>query len=79
MNSKQALVEIMKLRGYNNTTLAAKMGYAHPSGISERLRGKLDMRVDVLVKLIEAMDCELVIRSTLKDKVEWVVSEKEEG
>ena len=77
MNSKQALSNIMKLRGHTNASLAAKMGYAHPSGISERLRGKQDMRVDVLVKLLKAMDCELIIRSTLKDKAEWVVSEED--
>lgn len=77
MNSKQALSEIMKLRGHTNSSLASKMGYAHPSGISERLRGKQDMRVDVLVKLLKAMDCELIIRSTLKDKTEWIVSEED--
>ena len=75
MNSKQAVAEVMKERGYNNTSLAAKLGYAHPSGISERLRGKQDMRVDVLVKLLEALDCQLVIRSKLNDKKEWLVSE----
>lgn len=32
------------------------------------------MNVAVLVKFLEAMDCELVIRSTLSDKSEWVVT-----
>ena len=77
MNSKQAVAQIMKDRGYNNTTLSTKLGYAHPSGISERLRGKQDMRVDVLVKLLEVLDCQLVIKSSLDDKKEWLISDSD--
>lgn len=36
------------------------------------------MNVAVLVKFLEAMDCELVIRSTLADKSEWVVTGDEQ-
>lgn len=32
------------------------------------------MNVAVLVKFLEAMDCELVIRSTLADKSEWTIT-----
>ncbi|MEA5051418.1 MAG: hypothetical protein VB021_08135 [Oscillospiraceae bacterium] len=78
MKSKQIVSEIMKMRGFTNTALAEKLKYPAASGVSERLRGKQDMRVDTLVKFLEAMDCELVIRSTLKDKSEWEVGREVE-
>lgn len=73
MNGKKTVVEIMKVRGFTNELLSKKLGYKTTSGVSERLRGVQDMRVDTLVKFLEQMDCELVIRSTTKDKLEWKV------
>lgn len=29
--------------------------------------------------MVEAMDCEVIVRSTLKDKSEWVMKQKEEA
>lgn len=31
------------------------------------------MRIDTLMEMVEAMDCEVVVRSTLKDKSEWIM------
>ena len=73
MNGKKTVVEIMKARGFTNELLSKKLGYKTASGVSERLRGVQDMRVDTLVKFLEQMDCELIIRSTTKDKKEWKV------
>lgn len=78
MNAKQIVSEIMKKRGFTNTALAAKLNYPTASGVSERLRGKQDMRVDTLAKFVGAMDCEVVIRSKLSDKSEWVIDLKQE-
>lgn len=75
MNSKKIVKEVMKQRGHTYESLATKLGMKNPSGVSERLRGTTEMRVDTLIKLLAEMDCELVIRSTIpKDKSEWVVS-----
>ena len=74
MRAKDIVSIIMKMRGHSCRSLAEKLKYAHPSGVSQRLRGAGDMNVAVLVKFLEAMDCELVIRSTLADKSEWTVS-----
>lgn len=74
MNSKNIVREIMKQRGHTYESLANKLGFAKPSGISERLRGTTEMRVDTLIKLLVAMDCELVIHSNVGDKEKWVVS-----
>lgn len=74
MRAKDIVSCVMKLRGHSCRSLAEKLKYPHPSGVSQRLRGEGDMNVAVLVKFLEAMDCELVIRSTLADKSEWTVT-----
>jgi transcriptional regulator with XRE-family HTH domain len=73
MNAKPIVAEIMKKRGFTNSALATKLNYPTASGVSERLRGKQDMRVDTLAKFLDAMDCEVIIRSKLSDKLEWKV------
>ena len=75
MECKNVIREIMKLRGFSNKTLAESIGYKTASGVSERLRG--NMRVDVLVKMLDAMNCELVVKSKLADKSQWVITEEE--
>lgn len=76
MRAKKIIAERMKERGYTLELFSKKCGYKTISGISERLRpGKRDMQIDVFLKMLEQLDCELVVRSTLKDdKKEWVVS-----
>ena len=80
MNSKDTVKEIMKARGHNYRTLAEKLGYTNQkgealaSGVSERLRGTQEMRVDTLVKFLEALDCELVIKSKTADRQEWTIT-----
>ena len=74
MKAKDIVSCVMKMRGHSCRSLSEKLKYPHPSGVSQRLRGNGDMNVAVLIKFLEAMDCELVIRSTLADKSEWVVT-----
>lgn len=63
--------EIMKLRGYSNLSLATKLGKSTASAVSNPLSREKGMRIDTLVDMVEAMDCEVIVRSTLKDKTEW--------
>ena len=86
MNAKNTVREIMKARGHNYRTLATKLGYvdksgkALASGVSERLRGAQEMRVDTLIKFLAELDCKLVIKSTTADKQEWEITlEEKEG
>lgn len=81
MNSKETVKELMKVRGHSCATLAKKLGYINKndgkplaSGVSERLRGSQEMRVDTLIAFLNALDCELVIRSNTTDKTEWVIT-----
>ena len=69
MNEKEIVRDIMKTLDINQTELAERTGYKAASGISEILNRK-GMRVDILLKLINAMGCEVVVRS--KD-CEWVI------
>lgn len=76
MNAKTAVTEVIEDRQITRAYLAQKLGYSTISAVTERLKAssKNDMRVDTLVKFLEAMDCTLVIRSNLKDKKEWVIT-----
>lgn len=80
MNSKNTVKEIMKLRGHNLRTLAKKLGYVSQdgdvlhTGVANRLSGAQEMRVDTLIKFLDALDCELVIKSKTTDKQEWTIT-----
>ena len=74
MNGIEIVNEIMKQKGVTRAALAERLGYAHPSGVSERLRGLQDMRADTLAKFLDALDCELVVRSKSGDGKEWIVT-----
>ena len=74
MTGKEVVEKVMKLRGMSSPVLAAKLGYSHPSGVTERLRGVQDMRADTLAKFLAEMDCEIVIRSKLDDRSKWVIN-----
>ena len=76
MNSKQIVAEVMNLRGWSQKKLAEKLGYATATGVANRLNGKntKDLNVDTLVKFLSLMECEVVVRSTTKDKREWKIT-----
>ena len=69
---KEIIREVMNAKGFTNALLAEKCGYNTPSGVSTKFERKT-MNVDTLIKFLEAMDCELVIRSKTTDKSEWVL------
>ena len=63
MQDQQMIIrKMMKLKGYTLKIIAEKCGCKYRSNISEMLRSK-NMRVDNLIRILSAMDCELVIRS----------------
>ena len=73
MNEKQIIRELISLRDYNQSILAEKAGLKRQSNVGEMLRSK-NLRVDNLIRLLNAMDCDLVVKSRLKDKREWEVT-----
>ena len=63
LNTGAIIKSAMAEKGYTYAALAEKCGYATAAGVSERIRSDR-IGVDVLYKLMTAMDCEIVVRST---------------
>lgn len=74
MNACELVKAVMKEKGYSNATLAKKLGCSTPSFVSEKLRRENGMRTDWFVKMINAMDCEIVIKDTIGAKKTWMLS-----
>lgn len=73
MNDKEIIRRAISVRGYTQELLAKKVGYASQSGISRALLAKNSARLDTFVKLLDAMDFEVVVRSKTKSGEEWKV------
>ena len=84
MEAKKAIKEIMKACGWSQEKLAEKCGMKSQSNITGILNRNSSLRVDVFLKMIQAMGFELVVRDTRKKEggkpYEFVIdkSEKEE-
>ena len=74
MNGQKLVKAVMEERGHGNTSLAKALGCSTPSYISEKLRRKKSMSLEWFVRMLNAMNCEVIIRSTLKDKKEWILT-----
>lgn len=61
-------------RNISYMTVAENLGYKHASAVSNRLDDTRPITTDILLNILEELDCELVIRSRKKDRTEWVVS-----
>lgn len=72
MNEIEIVKTLMSAKGVSGAVLAEKLGYNTPSAVTNRLQSKT-MTVEVLVKLLEAMDCELVIKNKVGSKEVFVV------
>lgn len=74
MNSSEIIKDLMKDNGLTFQRLAELLG-STTSTISDRVnRNRSGMRVDSLVKMLEVMDCELVVRSRRKGHKELTVT-----
>lgn len=72
MNEIEIVKALMKAKGVSGAVLAEKLGYKTPSAVTNRLQSKT-MTVEVLVNLLEAMDCELIIKNKVGGKESFVV------
>lgn len=73
MKPNETVRAIMDFRGFSYAILADKLGKSTGSAISNTLFRQNGMRVDTFLELVEAMDCEVVVRSKLNDKSTWVI------
>lgn len=73
MKPNEIIKEIMKLRGFSNQSLATKLGKSTPSAVSTKLSRANGMRIDIFLEMVEAMDCEVIVKSKLADKTQWKI------
>lgn len=84
MDVRQMIKEAMKVKGITQMKLAEGIGYRHQSGVANIFSRK-GMSVENLLKIVNALDCDLVVRSRSgiemlgtkgeTYKPEWVVDE----
>lgn len=75
MNEIEVVKTVMKAKGFSGKTLAEKIKGdkdALASYVTNRLQSKT-MTVEKLLELLDAMDCELIIRDKIGDKSSYVV------
>jgi len=78
MNERQVLREVMSLRDWSQQKLADEVGLKRQSNISNMLNNSTKgIRVDSLVKLLDVMGCEIVVRDKMGSKKEWVIDGKD--
>lgn len=76
MNEIKIVKELMGIKKMSGAILANKLGYNTPSAVSNRLQSKT-MTVEKLLELLDAMDCELIIRNTIGDRETYVVDNED--
>lgn len=73
LNTSNVVKQILKFRDMDQIELADKCGYANQSCIAGLLnRGNI--RIDNLYKLLDAMDCEIVVKDK-NSRQEWIIME----
>lgn len=79
MNEKAVIKDIMHLRNWSQAMLAKESGFKSQSNITGLLNNnKNGIRTDNLVKMLNAMGCELVVRDKMGSKEEWVIDQCDE-
>ena len=72
MKSSEAIRSLMEVDGVSQAELARKMGYKGQSSVGNALARENGMRVDVFIKMAQALGYEVVVR---RGKDELMVSE----
>lgn len=74
MNEKEIVREVMELRKWSQKRLAEESGFNSQSNITGLLNNnKNGIRIDNLVKMLNAMGCEVVVRDKMGTNKEWKV------
>lgn len=72
MKSNEVVRTVMSADGITQANLATKLGYKTQSGVGNALSRENGMRVDVFVKMMNAMGYDVVVR---RGKDEMTVTE----
>lgn len=79
MTEKQVIRDVMGLRKWSQAMLAEKAGFKYQSNIGAILnRGDHGIRFDNLYRLLDAMDCEILVRDKTNPDRIWVINMDED-
>lgn len=72
MNEIEIVKMLMKSKGKSSAYIAEQWGEKHASKVSNRLQSKT-MNVETLIKILDVLECELIIRDKVGDKQSYPV------
>lgn len=73
MTGKDIIKDIMKLRKWSQAKLAQEAGYKGQSNVTGILNRYDSLNVSNMVKMVEAMGCEVIVRDKMGSGQEWKV------
>ena len=73
MTGRQIIRKAMYARNYTQAVLAEKTGYSGQSSVHHVLYSRNRLRLDIFLKVLEAMDFEVIVRSKTESGEEWKV------
>lgn len=74
MTEKEIVREVMGIRKWSQADLAREAGFKSQSNITGLLNNnKNGIRIDNLVKMLDALGCEVVVRDKMGSGKEWRV------
>ena len=74
MNEKEIIREIMSIRKWSQARLADEAGFKSQSNVTGLLNNnKNGIRIDNLVRMLNAMGCEVIVRDKMGSGKEWKV------
>lgn len=74
MDLQSVLKALINARGYTYKTIGGLLGGKTTQAISDRLNKRSSMSVDTLLKFLDILGCELVIRDKNEKKDIWVIT-----
>ena len=79
MTEKEVIRRVMTMRDWKQPRLAKEAGYKSQSNVTGLLNNnKNGIRIDHVVRMLNAMGCELVVRDKIGSGKEWVIDMKVE-
>ena len=78
MNDKQIVKDAIAHAGITQAALSARLGYANKTSLATMLSRPSDLRSNVLLKILDALGFEVVVRpKNRSDKTEWILRDED--
>lgn len=79
MDLQSVLKALINAHGYTYKAIGELLGGKTTQAISDRLNKRSSMSVDTLLKFLDILGCELVIRDKREKKDVWVITSSVRG